>query len=87
MGGWVDPNCLMIDKLACEPLLRVWSIPLQGAARGRASDRNVFHNLNRHCRAAATDQATVYYQLTPTDRMHPARLAWMGAAYDAAASR
>ena len=20
-GGWVDPNCLMIDKLACEPAL------------------------------------------------------------------
>jgi hypothetical protein len=38
-GGWVDPNCLMLDKLACEPVIRCWSAPpptdLDGLTPGR----------------------------------------------------
>jgi hypothetical protein len=84
--GWVDPNCLMIDKLACEPVLRWWTIPLQGDARAMTADHHVFHYLKRGYRVAATDRATVYYLLTPTDSMYAARLSWMGAAYDEAAA-
>jgi len=47
-GGWVDPNCLLIDKLACEPVLRWWSIPLPGSAARMGADRHVYDWLQKH---------------------------------------
>lgn len=86
-GGWVDPNCLMLNKLLCEPILRWWTVPLAGDAKAMSADRHVFHYLNRKYRGAATDQATVFYQLDPTDGMHGYRVIRMGGAYEAAAAR
>lgn len=76
-GGWVDPNCLMIDKLACEPVLRHWSLPPDGSPAGFLSDRVVFYHLSKNFRGAATNAATSYYTLNAKDGMHPARQAWM----------
>lgn len=83
-GGWVDPNCLMYDKLTCEPVTRWWTIPLPGDAKAMSSDRHVFHWLKNTYTYGETGTASVFYQLDPQDGMHPQRLQWMGAAYDRA---
>jgi hypothetical protein len=75
-GGFVDTNCLMIDKLACEPVLRWWSLPLRGEPHGYGEDRNVFHYLKQHHKWGSTGRATSYYVIKPSDAMHPARLKW-----------
>jgi hypothetical protein len=79
-GGFVDPSCLLVDKLACEPALRRWSTPLQGDASGMSADRLVFEWLRQHGRGATTGQATAYYALGPSDGMHPQRLRWIAEA-------
>jgi predicted O-methyltransferase YrrM len=79
-GGWVDPNCLLIDKLACEPALRLWSVPLPGDATQLTGDRHVFSDLRLRGPAGGTGRATVYYTLTPGDIMHRRRLEWIAAA-------
>jgi len=84
MGGFVDPNCLMIDKFACAAVVPFWNVPLAGDAKAMSADRNVFAMLSQHFRPAAVDQPTVYYQLDPEDGMHPMRLQLIGPAYDAA---
>lgn len=83
-GGWVDPNCLMFDKLTCEPVIRWWAIPLQGDAKAMSADRQVFHLLKNHYAYGETGTATVFYQLDPSGGMHPPRLQWMGKAYEQA---
>ena len=85
MGGFVDPNCLMIDKFACSAAVPFWNVPLAGDVKAMSADRNVFAVLSQNYRAVAVDQPTVYYQLDPEDGMHPLRLQLIGAAYDAAA--
>ncbi len=80
-GGWVDPNGLMFDKLACEPVLRWWTIPLPGDAKAMSADRQIFQQLNTHYRGRGTDGATVFYQVDESDGMHPNRLQWMGDRY------
>jgi hypothetical protein len=76
-GGFVDPSCLLIDKIACEPVLRWWSIPLPGDPVGMSADRHVFAWLRRHGRDAGTNQATAYYTIHPSDGMHQRRLQWI----------
>lgn len=83
-GGWVDPNCLMIDKIVCEPVIRKWSIAMDGDPRGRAADRGVFQML-RQIPWGEVDSATVFYQVDPEDAIHAYRLLQMGAAWDDAA--
>ena len=80
-GGWVDPNCLMIDKRACEPVLGLWSIPL---ANGNAllSDRNVYDWLQKKSRPAESCAATVFYTLQANDINQPHRLKKMGLLYE-----
>lgn len=80
-GGWVDPNGLMFDKLACEPVLRWWAIPLPGDEKAMSADRHVFHMLNTHYRGRGTGSATVYYQVDESDGMHTCRRQWMGERY------
>jgi hypothetical protein len=77
MGGWVDPNCLMIDKMACEPILRFWSLPLKGIPAGYLADRHVFHYLHTNFRGAPSGAATTYYTLNAKDGMHPVRQNWI----------
>lgn len=80
-GGWVDPNCLMFDKLACEPAIRLWSIPLPGDQKAMSADRHVYDYLQRRGEPGRTGVPTVYYTLQSNDAMHSARLRFMGDAY------
>lgn len=87
--GWVDPNCLVIDKIACEAVLSWWSIPQRNSACAMDADRNVFRILQTEFRGRGTKQATVFYTLTEADPFrHPLRLKMIGAErYAAAADR
>jgi hypothetical protein len=84
--GWVDPNCLAIDKLACEAVLRWWSIPQRNSAYAMDADRHIFRILRTEFRGRGTNQATVYYTITESDPFrHPLRLELIGAEQYAAA--
>jgi hypothetical protein len=85
-GGFVDANCLMVNKLACEPVVCEWNRPLDGDSKGMSADRNVFSALARYFRGTATGQPTVYYAMDPDDDRHAARLRLIGAAYDNASA-
>jgi hypothetical protein len=76
-GGFVDPSSLMLDKLACEQVLRWWSIPLPNDPRGMTEDRHVFHLLSNRFRGAGTGKATSYYTIHPGDEMQPFRRQWI----------
>jgi len=78
-GGFVDPNCLMIDKLACEPALRLWSRPvsedMKDRAWGMSADRNVCSHLVRQHSVGWTRRATTFYVLDPASPLFPERSA------------
>ena len=78
-GGWVDPNCLAMDKLACEAVLRWWSIPLRNSPKAMDADRNVFRILSTEFDGAPTGEATVFYSLNDSDPEHCRRLERIGA--------
>ena len=84
-GGFVDANCLMLNKVACEPVVCEWNRPLDADPKGMSADRNVFSALSRYFRGAATGQPTAFYTLDPRDDRHASRLHLMGTAYQAAA--
>jgi len=73
-NGWVDPNCLMVDKLACALVLPWWTIPLPRDPTDLTSDRNVFHMLMTGHSVAWTRRPTVYYVLNAKDPLHPHRM-------------
>lgn len=75
-GGFVDPSCLMIDKMECEPVLRWWANPMF-EEEGLGADRNVFHALKADHAGAGTGRATSYYVIRPGDRVHRHRQAWI----------
>jgi hypothetical protein len=77
-NGWVDPNCLAIDKIACEAVLRWWSIPQPNSAEARDADRNVFRILSTEFRGGPTNRHSVFYEIIETDPMHPYRLSAIG---------
>lgn len=83
-GGWVDPNCLMFDKMLCEPAIRWWSIPLPGDQKAMSADRNVYHFLQKNGQPGEVLEPTVFYALQPDDAIHPQRLSVMGELYDKA---
>jgi hypothetical protein len=76
-GGFIDPNCLMIDKLKCDPVLRWWCFPLPGDKRAMSEDRMVFQHLHDHHKGVGTGRATSYYVIRPEDVNHPKRLQWI----------
>jgi hypothetical protein len=78
-GGFVDPSCLLIDKVACEPALRLWCHPLPGDPSGMTTDRTVFEYL-RGRRGAGTGRATAFYTLSPSDTNHTIRMRWIASA-------
>ena len=47
-GGWVDPNCLMFDKLECHQAIPWWTRPLPADPTHGTADRQVFGFLNQH---------------------------------------
>ncbi len=75
LGGFVDTNCLMIDKLACEPVLRCWNIPADrvGGNWGLADDRVIFRELMGRHSVAWTRLATAYYVISPKDLLYAER--------------
>ncbi len=77
-GGFVDPNCLMFNKLACWQCAFLWNIPLSGDERGMSADRNVFHFLAQHSLPGETGNPSTYYAVDPNDCLHPQRLQVMG---------
>ncbi len=79
-GGFVDPNCLMIDKARCLEALPLWSTPLAGDWTGLTADRAVF-DLLRRWPGRASGAATVLYTMNAQDALHPARLQVMGQRY------
>jgi hypothetical protein len=85
-GGWVDPNCLMIKRRACAPVIPWWTVPLPGDQNGMSADRLVFDYLRRHRKSAGTNEASAFYVLDPNDGLHGKRLEVMGDAYDRAAA-
>ena len=76
-GGFVDPNCLMIDKLKCDAAIRGWAIPMSADARARTADRTVFHALRRSQAVGFTNAATSYYVIAPIDDNSIYRLKWI----------
>ncbi len=84
-GGFVDPNCLMIDKRRCLDALPLWSTPLPDDWTGLTADRAVFERL-RGSPGRPTGAASVFYTMNATDALHATRLQIMGPRYEAAAS-
>jgi hypothetical protein len=76
-GGFIDTNCLMVDKLRCDEALRWWCCPLPGDIRAMSEDRMVFDCLRRNHRGRGTGAATCYYVINPEDCMHPMRTQWI----------
>ena len=81
-GGFVDPNCLMIDKLACAGVVPLWSVPLVGDLKAGSADRSVFAALRAHSTPFEVAEATVFYAVDPGDALHPLRLSAMGGLFD-----
>lgn len=81
-GGFVDPSCLMINKVACPLAAHHWNFPLPGEPM--SADRSIFAFLSRTHAPRGTGRPTVFYNLQPNDGLHPVRLKLMGAAYDQA---
>ncbi|MFL5256979.1 MAG: glycosyltransferase family 2 protein [Rhodopila sp.] len=81
-GGFVDPSCLMINKVACPLAAHNWNFPLQGDPM--SADRSVFAFLSKNHKLRGTGRATVFYTVQPTDGMHPVRLKLMDGAYERA---
>jgi hypothetical protein len=81
-GGFVDPNCLMIKRTRCAPVIPWWTVPLRGDDHGMSADRWVFEYLRRNRDSAGTGEATVFYMLNPDDGLHALRVEQMGDAYD-----
>lgn len=84
-GGFVDPNCLMLDKEQCGQCLSLWNIPLKGDPKGMSADRNIFNYLKNHSPPGATKNASVFYVIDPNDGLHRIRLELMGLKYIQAA--
>lgn len=84
-GGFVDPNCLMIDRTRVPNVLDVWNQPLAGDETQMTADRSVF-NVLMDRPGKPTRQYTAYYVLTETDGLHPTRLRLMGSAWDKASA-
>lgn len=76
-GGFVDPNCLMIDKLRCPFVPPLWSVPL--VPRTPTADRTVFQALRKSSAFGSTGAATAYYVTNARDENHFIRLQWIRA--------
>jgi hypothetical protein len=73
-GGHVDPNCMMIDKFACNGCIGLWNIPLRSGLVEYASDRNIYRFLQQHSIPGETGMPSAYYVMNPDDALHLFRL-------------
>jgi hypothetical protein len=65
-NGFVDTNCLLLDKDRCHWMLPAWCIPL--TERGEGEDRVVFEKLQGEYKYRCTEQATAFYVFRAADR-------------------
>ena len=86
-GGWVDPNCLLIDKVACEPALRWWSIPVPQDPSATSAGRHVYDWLQKHGKPGETGISTVYCPMQQNDGNHTFRLSYLATQYEQAAQK
>jgi len=84
-NGFIDPNCLMIDKRVCPEVLALWQVPLAGDPKAMSADRTVFTHLQSQHRGIGTGQPSSFYRLDPTDGLHGLRMQLFGAQYEQAA--
>jgi len=77
LRGFVDPNCLMLDKIACLAVLGLWSVPMKGDDTNLSADRQVFAALVQHFRGGPTHTPTVFYRLNELDKGYSKRLEWI----------
>jgi hypothetical protein len=80
--GFVDPNCLMLNKLQVWECVALWSIPIVGEDKGMSADRNVFNYLRKHSAPGETGKASVFYLMDPSDVMGERRRLRIGPLYD-----
>lgn len=73
-GGFVDPGCLMIDKLACHDVVGEWAVST--FEKGDGEDRRVFDRLRKDHKGRGTRRATSYYVVNEADPIHPWRANW-----------
>jgi hypothetical protein len=76
-GGFIDPNCLMLDKIKCDEALRWWCYHLPGDPSAMSADRMVFDHLRKFHNGRCTGAATSYNVIHPEDGMHSRRLEWV----------
>src|SRR5262249_46515344 len=77
LGGFVDPNCLMIDKLKCDPLIRCWASPLPGDPLKPTADRHIFEMLRRRSAVGFTSAPTTHYAISATAADSARRRSWI----------
>jgi hypothetical protein len=76
INGFIDPGCLMLDKLRCEPVLRWWTIPMPKDPRRCSADRRVFNAITTDYQGGSTDEPTSFYTVSADDTMQPRRERW-----------
>lgn len=60
-GGFVDTNCLILDKMQCHMIIPLWCIAV--LPDGSGEDRRVFNALNKQFSFQSTGRPSVYYVL------------------------
>ena len=83
-GGFVDPNCLMLNKVVCENAIGMWNQPLAGDPTGMTADRSVFAMLRDQYRGMGSGLPTSFYRMNAKDGLHAVRVAQLGDAYNLA---
>jgi hypothetical protein len=64
-NGFVDTNCLLIDKRKCHWVLPAWSVPKN--RKGAAPERVVLDRLHPGHASRCTEKATAYYVVRDSD--------------------
>jgi len=82
-GGFVDPNCLMIDRTRCDEAVACWNRPLDGDVTQMTADRRVYAQL-RMQPGRGTGEATAFYVAGVGDALQPMRARLMGEAWERA---
>jgi hypothetical protein len=67
----------MFDKLACEPAIRWWTIPLPGDSIAMSADRHIYSYMQERSAPASSGLITTYYAVQADDGLHPFRLRMM----------
>ena len=68
-GGFVDPNCLMVDKVKLAEMIGAWSSRPARQTKSAPGDRNFFRRI-REAPHVVLDQASVLYYVRRTNLLH-----------------